>query len=420
MALSTEISRFLREEALRRFLAYVQVHTTSDEDSGKHPSHPRQFDLAKQLKTELQELGLTQVEVDDFCYVYATLPATAGAQGHTPVSFIAHLDTSPAVSGEGVKPLLRENYDGSVLRFPEDPDLTLDPADCPALSTHVGDTLITSSGRTLLGADDKAGIAEIMAALAAFKRFPQLAHPELRICFTPDEEIGAGTAKIRLEKLGKVAYTVDGGIQGELEDECFDANSAKLRFTGLSVHPGMAKNKMLNAAALAARFVSLLPEWATPEHTELREGFFHLTRMSGNESEAELQFILRDFSRPANAEKVVLLERLRDFMLARHPGLRIALEVKEQYHNMKEPMDKRPEVVETARRAIELAGIPLHRNAIRGGTDGAKLSFMGVPTPNLFAGGVLFHSKKEWIGVSSLEKAAEVLVHLSQLWAEAK
>lgn len=418
MSLSPETSAFLREEALRRFLAYVKVRTTSNEDSGKHPSTQEQFALAKVLKGELAELGLKDVEVDEHCYVYATLPASKGAAGKTPVSFIAHLDTSPAVSGENVKPMLREKYDGGVLRFPDDPELTVDPADCPALKDHVGDTLITASGKTLLGADDKAGIAEIMAGLAALKKFGDLPHPELRICFTPDEEIGEGTAKIRLEKLGKVGYTFDGSVQGELEDECFDALSAKLKFVGLSVHPGMAKNKMVNAAALAARFVALLPEWMTPEHAELREGFFHLTRMSGNESEADIQFIVRDFDRKKNAEKQALLEKLRDFMLARHPGLKIQLEVKEQYHNMKEALDTRPEVVEMARKAIELAGIPLHRNAIRGGTDGAKLSFMGVPTPNVFAGGVLFHSKKEWIGVSSLQKAGEVFVHLCALWAK--
>ncbi|MBI5547115.1 MAG: peptidase T [Deltaproteobacteria bacterium] len=417
MALAQDVVHFLREEALRRFLKYVQVHTTSDEDSGKHPSSQRQLERAKLLKGELVELGLQEVEVDEFSYVYARLPASPGA-GQTPVSFLAHLDTSPAVSGEGVKPLLREKYDGGPLRFPDDPELVVDPKDCPELKAHVGDTLITASGKTLLGADDKAGIAEIMAGLAALKRYPQLQHPELRICFTPDEEIGEGTAQIRLEKLGKVGYTFDGSIQGELEDECFDACSAKLKFTGLSVHPGMAKNKMINAAAIAARFVSLLPEWATPEHTEKREGFFHLTRMSGNESEADLQFIVRDFERSKNGEKVVLLERLRDFLLARYPGLKIQLDVKEQYHNMKEALDTRPEVVEMARKAIEMAGIPLHRNAIRGGTDGAKLSFMGLPTPNLFAGGVLFHSKKEWIGVSSLQKAGEVFVHLCHLWAE--
>ena len=254
--------------------------------------------------------------------------------------------------------------------------------------------------------------------LGLLKRWPELSHPELRICFTPDEEIGEGTAQIRLEKLGKVGYTFDGSVQGELEDECFDACSAKVKLIGLSVHPGMAKDKMINAAAIAARFVSLLPEWATPEHTELREGFFHLTRLSGNESEAELQFILRDFDRKRNAEKIIVLERLRDFLLSRHPGLKIQLEVKEQYRNMKEALDTRPEVVEMARKAIERAGIPVRRNAIRGGTDGAKLSFMGVPTPNLFAGGVLFHSKKEWIGVSSLEKASEVFLHLCELWAK--
>jgi tripeptide aminopeptidase len=419
MALPDDVAKFVREDSLRRFLKYVTIHTTSDEDSGKHPSSARQLDLAKLLRSELVELGLSDAEVDEHSYVYAKLAASPGA-GATPVSFIAHLDTSPAVSGEHVKPHLHEKYDGGVLRFPDDPELTIDPRDCPELKPHVGDTIITASGKTLLGADDKAGIAEIMAGLAALRKFPKLKRPELRICFTPDEEIGEGTSQIRLEKLGKVGYTFDGSIQGELEDECFDAYSAKLRFTGLSVHPGMAKDKMVNAAAIAARFHALLPEWATPEHTELREGFFHLTRMSGNESEADLQYILRDFRREKNAQKTALLERLRDFMLARYPGLKIALEVKEQYHNMKEALDSRPEVAEMAKKAIAQAGLTLHQSAIRGGTDGAKLSFMGVPTPNVFAGGVLFHSKKEWIGVSSLQKASEVFLHLCQLWADAK
>ena len=417
MPLPNDVARFVRDEALKRFLDYVKVFTTSDEDSGKHPSSARQHELAKLLKGELTELGLQDVEADEFAYVYARLPAKGGG---TPVSFIAHLDTSPAVSGENVKPRQIEKYDGGVVRFPDDPELTIDPKDCPELAPHVGDTLITASGKTLLGADDKAGIAEIMAGLAALKKFGKLKHPELRICFTPDEEIGEGTTKIRLERLGKLGYTFDGSIQGELEDECFDAVQAKLRFTGLSVHPGQAKGRMINAAAIAARFAALLPEWATPEHTELREGFFHLTRMGGNESEADLQYILRDFRREKNAEKTALLERLRDFMLARYPGLKIALEVKEQYHNMKEALDQRPEVSQMAQKAIAQAGLALHHSAIRGGTDGAKLSFMGVPTPNVFAGGVLFHSKKEWIGVSSLQKAGEVFLHLCKLWAEAR
>jgi tripeptide aminopeptidase len=419
MPATSEIKKFLGEEALRRFLKYVEIYTTSDEESGKNPSSQRQFKLGEVVKAELMEMGLADVELDEFCYVYATLPASQGYKGPA-VSFLAHLDTSPAVPGDNVKPVIHKNYDGGVIRYSEDAELTLSPDDSPELLLFKGQDIITSAGRTLLGADDKAGIAEIMAGLAALRRFPELKHPEVRVCFTPDEEIGGGTAKIRIEKLGKACYTFDGGLIGELETECFDARGAKIKFTGLNVHPGYAKDRMINAAAIAARFMADLPEWQSPERTENREGFFHLVKISGDETEASLQFIIRDFIAANNDKRIALLESMRETFLKRYPGLKIELDIKEQYRNMIEVLDRHQDVTELARQAMEQAGINVLRKAIRGGTDGARLSFMGVPTPNLFAGGLLFHSRKEWIPAAALEKAAEVFVNLCGLWFRQK
>ncbi|MCX7943372.1 MAG: peptidase T [Deltaproteobacteria bacterium] len=416
MRLTGEVLDFIRRDALERFLRYVKIHTTSSEESGTNPSSKNQFELANLLREELLSIGVEAI-VDEFCYLYATLPASDGVKSH-PISFMAHLDTSPAVSGENVKPVIHKNYDGGEIRFVDDPNLVLSPKDSPELLEFVGQDIITASGTTLLGADDKAGIAIIMTMVAAFKKFPQLIHPEIRVCFTPDEEIGAGTAKIDISKLGKVCYTFDGGMIGEIENECFDAMGVKVRFIGLNVHPGYAKGKMINAAGIAARFYAMIPEYETPERTENREGFFHLLKMNGDESEATLQFIIRDFEHSRNEKRVELLRSLKDFFEKKYCGLKIDIEVKEQYRNFKEVLDKTPEVTEFAIRAIEMAGIKPIRKAIRGGTDGARLSFMGIPTPNVFAGGLLFHSKKEWIPVVAFEKAVEVGINICKLWAE--
>ncbi len=418
MSLSPEIRDFLQEEALTRFLRYVKVHTMSDESkAGTTPSSDRQFDLQRILEAELNELGLKDVDLDEHCYLYATLPASPGA-GSTPIGLAAHVDTSGAVSGENVKPFFRENYDGSPLSFPDDPELKVTLEDSPELKNFIGDTIISASGQTLLGADDKSGIAEIIAALAAFKKFPELKHGEIRICFTPDEEIGMGTAKINTDKLPKFCYTLDGGEPGELEAECFDAWGAEIKFKGISVHPGFAKNKMINAATTAARFLAAMPDYETPEHTELREGFFHVTSISGSEEEALIKMIVRDFEVPKNQKRMDYLTKLVEYFEVRYPGLKIDLEFKHQYENMWVVMEKYPESVELASKAIEMAGIEVHQKAIRGGTDGSKLSLMGHPTPNIFAGGMLFHSRKEWIAKSALLNAAETVVHLAALWAE--
>jgi tripeptide aminopeptidase len=283
----------------------------------------------------------------------------------------------------------------------------------------VGQDIVTASGQTLLGADDKAGLAAIMTALATLQDMPDWPHPELRIVFTPDEEIGQGADLIRIDQLGDVGYTIDGGEMGELEAECFHALKAVLTFKGLNVHPGYAKGCMVNAAAIAARLAADLPAWETPEHTEGREGFIHLTRIRGDESLAHLELILRDFDAAQNLRRHRLLKLLVDSYRTLYPGLELNLEVTEQYRNMKEVLDRHPTVIQIARQAIAAAGVAVIDKSIRGGTDGARLSFMGMPTPNLFAGGLLFHSRKEWIPVVALQKSAEAILHLCRLWAGA-
>ena len=415
--LNREIQDFLLQEAKTRFWRYVQINATSDEHSGKHPSTEGQRHLAQLLHDELEALNLQDVELDEWGYVYGTLLASEGVTGQ-PLTFCAHLDTSPSESGHNVKPVIHEQYDGGNITFPDDPNLILSPEDSPELQKFIGHNVITASGKTLLGADDKAGVAEIMAALAVFKAFPALRHPELRIVFTPDEEIGEGTLHINIEKLGKVGYTIDGGQMGELEDECFDALRVKLLFHGLNVHPGEAKNRMVNAGAIAARFVAALPESETPEHTELREGFFHLTGIKGAENSAELSFILRDFEIDHNIARIEYVRQLIRVFELRYTGLTIDLEIKEQYHNMKAIIEQHPEITEKAVKAIEAAGVKVIRKAIRGGTDGARLTFQGIPTPNIFTGGLLYHSKKEWIPEIALQKAAETMVYLCQFCAD--
>lgn len=414
-----DISAFLRREAVERFCRYVAVNTASCEESETSPSTPAQLDLARMLAAELEELGLSGVTLDEHGYVYATLPASPGVVSE-PLTLLAHMDTSPSESGEDVRPVLHENYDGGQIKFIDDADLILSPDDSPELLQFRGETIITASGKSLLGADDKAGVAEIMSVLAAFSRYPELCHPELIIVFTPDEEIGRGTDHIDVNRLGKFGYTVDGGMIGEIDVECFNALRAVVEFSGMNVHPGYAKNRMINAGHIAARYAASLPEFEAPEHTEGREGFFHLTGLEGDENRAILKIILRDFDENSNRRRVGLLERLRDEFEVRYPGLRIGLSVAEQYRNMSEVLDRHPDTVALAEQAMTMAGVEPDRKFIRGGTDGARLCFMGLPTPNLFTGGMLFHSRKEWIAAPALQKACEVLVNLCALNANVK
>jgi tripeptide aminopeptidase len=415
----TDLAVFMRREAVERFCRYVTLNTASSEDSDASPSTPAQLDLARILAQELEELGLSRVTLDEHGYVYATLPPSSGVT-RGPLALLAHMDTSSSESGTNVRPVLHEQYNGGPIGFVDDPSLVLSPEDSPELLQFRGETIITASGKTLLGADDKAGIAEIMTVLAAFSRFSELSHPELTIVFTPDEEIGRGTEHIDVQKLGQVGYTVDGGMIGEIDVECFHALRVVAKFKGMNVHPGYAKNRMINAGHIAARFAAGLPEYESPEHTEGREGFFHLTGIEGDENHAIVKLILRDFDETSNRRRVGLLERMKDVFAMRYPGLGVELSVTEQYRNMHEVLNGHPDSVALAEQAITMSGVEPVRKFIRGGTDGAKLCFMGLPTPNLFTGGMLFHSRKEWIAVPALQKACEVLVNLCALYALGK
>ncbi len=417
--LNNEIKMFLLNGARERFLRYVRIDTRSDHESKTHPSSDNQKELAKQLRDELTEMGLSDVELDSYCYVYATLPASPGVNSIR-MTLCSHMDTSPVEPGANVEPVIHKNYDGGALRFKDHEGLVLSPDESPELLNHVGQNIITASGNTLLGADDKAGIAGIMTALDAFKNFKELRHPELRIVFTPDEEIGEGTEKINPKKLGQVGYTIDGGEMGEIEDECFSACKATVHFTGRNVHPGVAKNRMVNAGSIAARFVALIPEYETPEHTENREGFYHLMEIIGNENSASVEILLRDFDMKINLNRIEYIKQLLKVFEIKYPGLKTELNSVDQYNNMKEIMNKYPVVTQKAFMAIEAAGIEPISRPIRGGTDGARLSFLGFPTPNIFTGGLMFHSKTEWIPEIALQKSAEVIIHLCRLWAENK
>ena len=416
--LSEEIKEFLLKEAMDRFFRYVQIWTTSDEDSPSNPSSKNQFDLGNVLIAELKELNLESIIHDEYGYVYANLPASNGLEKVRTIGLIAHMDTSPAVSGKNVKPVVHKNYDGGEIKFVSNKEIKLTVEDSPMLKEYIGLDIITSEGDTLLGADDKAGIAEIMAAFAAWKKFPELKHGPIIVCFTPDEEIGKGTLKIDKKRLPKFCYTMDGSEMGGLEFECFDAWKAIIIFTGLSVHPGYAKNLMVNAIHIACRFLSEIPEHESPEHTEEREGFYHLGDLRGTIEEAKIRLRIRDYDEKNNKRRMEFLQKLKDIYEFRYPGLIIELKFEHEYSNMLRFIEKEMKVVDLAKEAIKMAGFDVKIEAIRGGTDGSKLSEMGIPTPNIFSGGLLFHSRKEHIPTLALQKGAEVIIHLGQLWAD--
>jgi tripeptide aminopeptidase len=418
MELTKEIQEFLLKVALERFLRYVKVWTTSDQSVETVPSTKNQLDLGKMLVEELKELNLENIIHDEFGFVYAYLPPSKGFEKVKPIGFLAHMDTSPAVSGKDVKPVIHTNYDGKEIRFTQNKDLVLSVEDSPNLEEYVGLDIITSEGDTLLGADNKAGVAEIMTACAAWQKFDELKHGPIVICFTTDEETGLGISKVDMKKLPKICYTIDGGEMGKLEFECFDAWLAQTKFIGLSVHPGHAKNKMINAIQIATRFFSEIPEYESPEHTEEREGFFHLTKLQGKAEEATSRMIIRDFLEENNKRRMDYLENLKKTYEIRYPGLKIEIDFKHQYQNMYTYINKKPIVIELAKQAIEKSGLEVKIHPIRGGTDGARLSTQGIPTPNLFTGGELFHSRKEHIPTLALQKAAEVLIYLTELWTQ--
>jgi tripeptide aminopeptidase len=402
-----------------RFCEYVQIDTQSDPNSLSQPSTEKQKDLSRVLVGELLEMGLKDAHLDEFGYVYATLPSNVDRA--VPVlCFCAHVDTSPDCTGAGVKPLVHRNYQGQDLILPDDTSQVITTKDHPYLLERIGDDIVTASGTTLLGADDKAGVAVIMDFVQHMVNHPELPHGDIRILFTPDEEIGRGVDKVDMEKLGAVVgYTLDAGERGCYEDETFSADGAKVHFYGVSAHPGYAKDKLVNALKIAGEFLAALPrgEWS-PETTEDTQGFVHPVAMGGVAEHAWVQFIVRDFKTAMLAEHESRLRGLMDEVVSRYPGASANMEVMEQYRNMKEVVDLDPRISALAIQAIEKAGIEAQLTRARGGTDGSRLSFMGLPCPNIFTGEMAFHGKHEYVSVQDMQKSSEVLIHLAGLWAE--
>lgn len=405
------------EKLLDRFLRYVSVDTQSDENSESQPSAAKELDLLRMLRDELCALGV-EATLDEYGYVMASIPSNLD-KAVPPVGFIAHVDTAPDASGKDVKPQIIPDYDGGAIDLKGVPGLQLRPEEFPEMLHYVGKTLITTDGTTLLGADDKAGVAEIMHAVQYIVSHPEFRHGEIKIGFTPDEEIGRGVVKFDVEKFGaQYAYTLDGGEAGELEYENFNAASAKVRIQGRNVHPGSAKDKMKNAILIGQELNALLPPAQRPEHTEGYEGFFHLISFKGTVEEAELSYIIRDHDRAKFEEKKKVIVRCADFINARYGEGTATVEVKDQYYNMREQVEPHEHIIQKARKAIEMAGLKPTVKPIRGGTDGANLSFKGLPCPNLFAGGLNFHGKMEFVPLESMEKASEVILNIITLFAE--
>ncbi len=405
---------------IERFLKYVSFDTQSSEETNVTPSTPGQMVFAKYLKEELESLGLQEVSLDDSGYLYATLPANTDEA--TPVvGFIAHMDTSPDMSGKDVAPRIVEDYDGKDIVLCAEENIVLSPAQFPELLEHKGEDLIVTDGKTLLGADDKAGIAEIVSAIVYLQQHPEIKHGKIRIGFNPDEEIGLGAHKFDVEKFGcDWAYTMDGGEVGELEFENFNAASAKLTFKGRNVHPGYAKNKMINSIRVANRFMALLPDSETPEHTEGYEGFYHLIGVNGDVEQTNVSYIIRDHDRARFEERKATMQRLADFLNAEYGEGTVVLELHDQYYNMREQIEPVMHVIDIAFAAMKEAGVEPHVRAIRGGTDGAQLSFKGLPCPNIFAGGLNFHGRYEFVPIQSMEKAMNVIVKIAELAAAHK
>ena len=399
-----------------RFIKYARIDTQSDENSTQTPSTWKQFNLAKEVEKEAMEMGLADVSLDNNCYLMATLPANT--KKDVPViGFIAHFDTSPDMSGEKVNPRMVKAYDGKDILLNESNGVVLSPSDFPELLHHVGEDLIVTDGNTLLGADDKAGVAEIMNAMQYLIDHPEVEHGKIRIAFTPDEEIGRGADKFDVAKFGaRWAYTMDGSEVGELEYENFNAASAKIEIQGRNVHPGYAKGKMINALHVANELVALLPEGERPEHTEGYEGFFHLIAINGTVDAARVSYIIRDHDRLKFEARKRLMNEVVEQLNERYEN-RLILELKDQYYNMKEKVEPVMHVIDYAYRAMEAVGVKPNIKPIRGGTDGARLSFMGLPCPNIFAGGLNFHGRYEFLPVPSLQKASEVIVKIAELVA---
>jgi tripeptide aminopeptidase len=400
-----------------RFLRYVQIDTQSDPESPSVPSTAKQRDLGNVLVAELLEMGVSDAHLDEFCYVYATLPSNT--EKEVPViCFCSHMDTSPDCSGAHVKPIVHRNYQGADIVLPGDPKQVLRPADHPELLNQIGNDIVTADGTTLLGADNKAGVAEIMDAAHYLMTHPEVKHGKIRILFTPDEEIGRGVDKVDMKKLGaEFGYTIDGETLGHIEDETFSADSVTVDVFGFSTHPGFAKGKMQSAVKIASQIIGSLPrDRQSPETTEKREGFIHPVYMGGTIEKMTIKFIIRDFRTEGLKALEEQLKAIVIKVMRFYPKASYDFKVTEQYRNMKGVLDEHPRVVSYAIEAVGRAGLKAHCSSIRGGTDGSRLSYMGLPCPNIFAGEHAFHSKQEWVSVQDMEKAAETIVHLSMIW----
>ncbi|MFD2517888.1 peptidase T [Salinimicrobium flavum] len=407
-----------KQEIIDRFLSYVKIDTQSDENSQTTPSTQKQWDLANKLRDELSEMGLQDVSIDENAYVMASLPSNV--EHEVPViGFVAHFDTTPDFSGTNVNPQIIEDYDGKDIVLNKEKNIILSPDYFEDLLQYKGQTLITTDGNTLLGADDKAGITEIMEALKYLLQNPEIKHGKIRVCFTPDEEIGRGAHKFDVEKFGaEWAYTMDGSQIGELEYENFNAAGAVVTVSGKSVHPGYAKDKMINSMYIATDFINSLPRLETPEHTEGRQGFFHLNGIEGDVEETKLHYIIRDHDREHFEARKKMIQDLAGEICSQYQRECVQVEVTDQYFNMKEKVEPVMHIVDIAEEAMQELGILPDIKPIRGGTDGAQLSFMGLPCPNIFAGGHNFHGKYEYVPVESMQKAVEVIVKIAELTAE--
>jgi tripeptide aminopeptidase len=408
----------MKQEIIERFTKYVKVNTQSDPNSNTCPSTPGQLELGKMLVKELKAIGMEDVTMDENGYVMATLPANTDKDVPT-IGFLAHMDTATEFTGENVNPQIVENYDGGDIILNESLNIVLSPKDFPELANYKGHTLITTDGTTLLGADNKAGIAEIMTAMAYLIQHPEIKHGKVRVAFTPDEEIGRGPHKFDVAKFGaKFAYTVDGGPLGELEYESFNAAEAKITIKGKNVHPGTAKGKMINSMKIAMEFHGQLPANEAPEHTEGYEGFYHLLSFQGNVEETMLHYIIRDFDRQQFEARKAKMQEIAAKLQEKYGKERIMIEIKDQYYNMKEKIEPVREVVDIAYEAMKNLNIEPKISPIRGGTDGSQLSYMGLPTPNIFTGGENFHGRYEYISVDNMIKATNVIIEIIKLFEQ--
>jgi len=402
-----------------RFMRYVTIDTQSDSGSDTCPSTEKQKDLGRLLVNELIEIGLQDSHMDEYGYVYATVPANTEKDNVPVVCFCSHMDTAPDCSGTGVKPIIHKNYQGQDLILPDDPSQIIRLADHPHLKDQIRNDVITASGTTLLGADNKAGVAEIMDACYHLMNHPEIKHGQIRILFTPDEEIGRGVDKVDMQKLGAFAgYTMDGESAGNMENENFSADGAKLIIHGISAHPGFAKGKMQSAIKIAGQVVAALPYDLSPEGTEGMQGFIHPVSIEGHIETAQINFIIRDFNDDLLKQHADVIRKITEDILKKFPGCNYELKTHSQYRNMKSVLDQHPQIVEYGMEAMRRAGLNARLCSIRGGTDGSRLSFMGLPCPNIFAGEHAFHSKHEWVSVQDMQKAVETILHLCMIWEE--